>query len=250
MLPSTAVPPTETAIGALPIDVGSQYTLLWEPTWRQLYTPHQGRPSNPPAARTNTTTFFVGIKEKIQISTTNGQPWQWRRILFTAKGLLPIDGPYRDYTSRAVELSNESIVMQRSNTPLPDAMASDLYRYLFRGLGTNTDGQLPRDWINRITAPVDTTRVNVMYDKVVNIRSGNVHGVDFNAKRYHPIGRNVVYGDTEDGGELQSVPVSTNNKPGVGDIYICDMISGSGVNDTTTGSLYFNPETTVYWHEK
>lgn len=251
MLPSTSVPPTESSIGALPIDVDQQqYTILWEPTYRPLYTPHPNKPSSPPSSRTSTTCFIVGIRENIQLATTNGQPWQWRRIIFTAKGLLPITGAYRDYTARTVELSNESIVMQRSNSPLTLQMTSDLYRYLFRGVGTNADGDLPRDWINRMTAPIDTTRVSVMYDRTTHVRSGNEQGVNKNVRRYHPIMKNVVYADQEDGGDLIGGTTSTRSKPGLGDIYICDMISGAGTNDVTTGSFYFNPETTVYWHEK
>lgn len=249
MLGSTAVPPTEIAIGALPIDVGSQYTLLWEPYYRHLYEQPLSSSNKPPAARQSTTCFAVGVKETIEISTTDGNPWQWRRIVFAAKGVI-IPGAYRDYTTRTVELADESLLYQRANTPLPDAMASDLYRFLFRGLGTNTDSLLPRDWINRMTAKIDTTRVSVLYDKLVNVRSGNASGVNFNANRYHPIGKNIVYADEENGSKLIGSPVSTQGKPGIGDIYILDLIDGSGVQAVTTGNFYFNPTTTVYWHEK
>ena len=109
MLPSTAVPPTEAAIGSLPILTAATYTLLWEPTWRNLYTPQSLQPTNPTSQRTSSTCFFVGVKDKIEISTTNGQAWQWRRIVFTAKGLLPIAGAYRDYTAREVEVSSGNV---------------------------------------------------------------------------------------------------------------------------------------------
>lgn len=249
LLPSTAVPPTESAIGSTPIGVGDYYTLLWEPTARDRYNQTPDLATNPSNARTASSCFFVGVKEKIQISTTNGQSWNWRRIIFTAKGPI-IPGNYRDYTTREITLSNSSTYYQRANSPLPAQMASDLYRYLFRGLGTNNDGQTPRDWINRFTAPVDTKRVNLLYDKTVRVSSGNDEGVEKNYARWHPVKKSIVYGDVEEGGEILGSRYSTNSRLGMGDLYFLDIIDGNGVSDTTTGSLYFNPETTCYWHEK
>jgi len=249
LLPSTAVPATEAGIGSLPIGVGDDYTLLWEPTARERYTPTEDFPTAPANARSASTCFFVGVKEKIQVNTTNGQNWTWRRVIFTAKGPI-IDGNYRDYTERSVDLSNGTTYYQRANSPLPTQMASDLHRLVFRGLGTNADGQIPRDWLNRFTAPVDTRRINLLYDKTVRISSGNGEGVEKYFTRWHPVRKNMVYDEREEGGEELNSSHSTRSKPGMGDLYIMDIIDGNGVGDTTTGSIYFNPQTTVYWHER
>lgn len=252
MLPSTIVPPTETGIGALPITIADGATILWQPTFRDLYVNPTDITAviDPTPQRTATTCFFRGIKETIEISTSDGTPWTWRRIMFSYKGLL-IGDAYRDYASRQVEVGTGTnfFYYQRPNTSLPDTMASALYRVIFKGLGLNTDSLTPVDWINRMTAPIDTTRINVLYDKTANIRSGNESGTQFNTQRWHPINKNIVYNDLETGGTIQSSPNSTEGRPGIGDIYIVDMMSGSALGDDT-GLMYFNPSSTVYWHEK
>lgn len=250
MIPSTSVPPTEENFGSLPISATEPYALLWQPTHRNRYTPINNNPTNSSAARNSTTCFFVGIKESIDLSTTNGQAWLWRRIVFTYKGLLIPATNYRDYATREVELSDESKLLQRPNTSLPAPLTSDLYEKIFRGRGSNTNGLIPKDWINNITAPIDTTQITPLYDKTMSIRSGNNLGCNFTVKRWHPIRKNIVYDDEEDGTEVIGSPNSTQGKPGCGDVYILDLISGNGVDDVTTGSFYFNPVSTVYWHER
>ena len=125
--------------------------LMWEITTpscgnprAENATPLQPTSPLPCSCAVSCILLFCWGKGKIQISTTNGQAWTWRRIIFTAKGTI-IPGAYRDYSQRSVTLSNNTTYYQRANSPLPAQMASDLYRYLFRGLGTNNDGQLPRD---------------------------------------------------------------------------------------------------------
>ena len=97
---------------------------------------------------------------------------------------------------------------------------------------------------------MDTKRVSLLYDKTVHIRSGNEIGIERNYNRWHPVGKNIVYDDKEEGGETLGSSVSVDSKLGMGDLYILDIIDGNGVAETTDGSIYFNPETTVYWHER
>lgn len=192
------------------------------------------------ADRTATTCYMRGLKERIQIQTNTGMPWQWRRICFTMKG----DGIYV-WNETAYKLAQEtSIGWARvvSNT----GTASNLYNYMIPLL---FKGQRDVDWNNPFNAKTDNSRLSIKYDKTVSIRSGNAQGMMREFQRWHPMNRNLVYDDDENGEQKAESTYSVTGKAGMGDYYVVDIIA-AGSGSTSSDQMSFNPSATLYWHER
>ena len=76
-----------------------------------------------------------------------------------------------------------------------------------------------------MTVPVDRTRFKVISDTVITIRSGNDSGVFRTRNKWYPVNKNLNYGDEEIGNQMFSSYKSTTGKPGIGDIYVYDIIT-------------------------
>lgn len=61
--------------------------------------------------------------------------------------------------------------------------------------------------------------------------------------------KNLHYQSDEDGNNQSSSPYSVETKLGLGDYYILDIIS-AGTGATSSDRMSFDPEATLYWHEK
>jgi len=190
--------------------------------------------------RSATTCYMRGLKENIEIQTSSGLPWQWRRITFTFKGL----APYIGFTG----------VIENSN---------GFARYLYNiGSSSNTDvnilaaltdvlfkGTAQADWNNFLTAPVDNTRVTIKSDTTCIISSGNTSGKLKLYKKWHTMNSNLVYDDDESGGGKIQNLFSVKSKQGMGDYWIVDYFQ-PGLGGTSSDQLSFAPTSTLYWHEK
>lgn len=192
------------------------------------------------AARTATTCYMRGLKEKVQIQTSSGLPWQWRRICFTYRGATLIGTPQANYNWYAETSNGWMRTVNDFNTST--AAVGVLIGTLFRG-------QQSTDWSSYFTAPLDPTRVNVKYDKTRIIQSGNANGVMRNYNMWHPMNSNLVYDDDETGDSEASRAFSTDGKAGMGDYYVIDIIAG-GTGSSTSDLLSFEPTASLYWHEK
>lgn len=200
------------------------------------------------ASRTATTCYMVGFKENLRIQTSSGVPWFHRRICVAVRGtnyfnvVAPADTPVQNpkpyvNTSNGYErLWLNGFVNAQSNT------ISGQYGLLFRGI----QGQ---DWNDPITAAVDTTRVDLKFDKTWKITSGNNNGVVRERKLYHPMGKNIVYDDDEAGASEQSSVYSVDSKRGMGDYFVIDIVV-AGIGGTSSDYLTLNSTSTLYWHEK
>lgn len=190
------------------------------------------------AVRTAQTCFMVGLRENVYLRTDDGASWQWRRICFTFKGSGIINNDSQDSSDSGWfrETSN-GFVRYIHQVPL----GNNLLQVLFKGA-------LNVDWTDQFTAPVDTTRVSLKYDKQTIIRSGNEEGVGRMHKRWHGMYHNLVYDEDEIGDSMTDNNLSVEAKPGMGDYYVIDMFrcQSSG----TDHELFFQPESTLYWHEK
>lgn len=191
------------------------------------------------ASRTSSTCYMRGLKEKIQIQTSTGMAWQWRRICFTAKG----DRFYQNDASgyRWSLLTNAGVV-RVVNSIAGTTQGSNFVDALF-------DGANGVDWVSPFTAKVDRDVLSVKYDKTVIIQSGNDTGVMRNFNRWHAMNKNLVYDDDEAGDAEVSNRYSTSGRQGMGDYYVVDIISG-GTGSSSSDNLSFQPEATLYWHEK
>lgn len=222
---------------------------LWCPTARNLTDNSGANDSIVNAAqRTATTCYMRGVAENLRIQTSSGVPWYWRRICFTSKGptfnaTVTADSP-NEPLSPALDTSvgivrlwnNEQVIVGAGNT------TNTRESVLFKGVKNN-------DWDDPITAPLDNTRVTVKYDKTRVIKSGNANGTVLDVKLWHPMNKNLVYDDDENGEATSSAYFSTDAKAGMGDYYIYDFFvpgAGAGASDL----LRIGGGSTMYWHEK
>lgn len=212
--------------------------VIWSPTARDLTRNSGAAGVADVAARTATTCYMRGLKESVEVQVVNGVPWQWRRIVFTAKAL------YKDIMSTtSFSLFNETSngMMRTFNQPTAQNRLN-LESILFRG-------NVNVDWIDQIIAPIDTTRVTLMYDKTRTIASGNDDGVIRKYTFWHGMNKNLVYDDDENGDSMTSTNWSVTSKPGMGDVFVVDIFrSRSGTS--AADQIAISSTATLYWHEK
>lgn len=199
------------------------------------------------AERTATTVFHRGFSEHLRVQTSSGLPWFHRRICFTIRGIsvfqastdsAPVQ-PYQPF----VDTSNgmERLWFNQSINSQPIALAAQ-QTLLFKGV-------INKDWDDVILAPVDTSRVTLKYDKTWVIKSGNANGTLVERKLWHPMNKNLVYDDDENGeAEIDSY-YSTQGKAGMGDYYIVDIVQG-GVGGSASDVINIFSNSTQFWHEK
>lgn len=110
-------------------------------------------------------------------------------------------------------------------------------------------GAYNTDWNDIILAPVDTTRVDLKYDKTWTICSGNTSGAIKERKLWHPMNKNLVYNDDENGEGEDTSYFSVGDKRGMGDYYVLDVFqAGTGASASDLLNVFSN--STLYWHEK
>jgi hypothetical protein len=253
MIAGNTFPALPTNVGALTVTSDTPAVVMWNATARSAgATPSMNLTMPINAQRLTQTPFIRGLSEKITIRTTTSNAWRWRRIVFFMKGLPPGVQDYVDPNAQRyytqIDDGTGYLEYQRVNTALPFSMVSEIYRFLFKGFGVNNVTATPRDWMDPITAPIDTARITVAYDKVTQINSGNDAGVVRTYRRWHGVNKTLYYDDVETGGIISSGMFSTTAKMGCGDMYVVDMIVG---NSNDEGDILdFLPTTTLYWHEK
>lgn len=233
------------------MNAGSQLTVLgWCATARDnevLATPPTPGNIINEACRTATRCFMRGLKENIEITTSSGTAWRWRRVCFTFKsneiirndaasaGLSPLwfedSSGYRRGLFSLTSANAEAV-----------AVFGNLQTLLFKGT-------LGIDYDSFMTAPLDTRRVNPKWDKIKTIKSGNQQGTVREFKEWHPMNKNLVYDDDENG-DLETVSLlSTSGREGMGDYYVIDFFAPVA-SVLPSDQLIFDPTATLYWHEK
>lgn len=237
---STATPVGNPTYNKGPAPITGQAFYVWCATARDLTQPNSVVNSIvDEAGRTATTCYMRGLKEKITFSTNDATPWLWRRIVFYSKnpfmrtstsGAGNTFAPYQENSAGFARVVNQPVVG-----------------------GTYDDviwkGQIGVDWDDFMTAPVDTRRLDLQSDKTVTIAPGAQGGVYKSFTRWHPINKNLVYDDEENGPIEATSVFSVLDKRGCGDMYVIDIFKpGAGLQSTSV--LYFKPEATLYWHEK
>lgn len=224
---------------------GMSNVFLWMPTFRDLDKGLSGTPGgvSDPATRTASTCYMRGLKESIEIQTSSGMAWQWRRICFTSKDPGAVFG---SQIAVALDTSNgyARYIRQLASADAADAAALETLRgIVFRG-------QIGRDWSSYITAPVDNSRVTVRYDRTMTFQSGNQTGVVRKIKMWHAMNSNLVYDDDENGASnTYTNGFSTSGKAGMGNFFVMDVFM-PGIGATSADKLSFDPCATLYWHEK
>lgn len=201
------------------------------------------------ATRTSTSCYMRGLSEHIRIQTSSGIPWFHRRIVFCYKakaspfntsggGDTPtlLYQPYLDGTNGI-----ERLMLNQYVNAMPNTIAAQ-QEILFKG-AQNVD------WDDPITAPVDNTRVDLMYDRTFVYRSGNTAGTLREAKVWHSMNKTLVYDDDETGAVEVPQYQAVADKRGMGNCYVLDVIQ-AGAGASASDLLSMNSSSTLYWHER
>jgi len=256
MLPLSNTPTAQTTYAAggqtMLGNPNVENTFIFSPTMRRL----SGNPKQYTASRTATTCYEVGYSEQIEFQIPDNCPWQWRRICFTFKGLPAFlvspdstfggvngnGGSGGTPTNNWTYYSGSDAVSRVINQIPAGAARAQLYQVMFKGVQAV-------DWIDPLTAPLDTTRITVRGDTTKTLTTGNDGGMIRKYNRWYPMRKNIVFDDDENGSSMVQSPYSVSSKPGMGDYIIVDIFR-SRVQSTTTNTLSFTPQGTMYWHEK
>ena len=233
--------PKTSNVGPLLIPSSRGGTILWCATARDRVSAISEVAST--AQRSTDRCFIRGLKERLIIRTDTDQPWMWRRLVFSMKGLgaelldAGFPGTFTVETTNGWSRAQDNI--------RNDAMENRVVTYLFRG-SRNID------WTDFSAANVDTSRVTVHADMRTVIRSGNSAGVYRNPKHWFPINKTLLYdadevGSTENNADARNL-FATRSKIGMGDLFVIDFfdcaVPGSSSN------ISFAAESTLYWHER
>jgi len=192
-----------------------------------------------PGYREDTTIFARGYRERLSLIASTPAQWSLRRICFKLKGTAIVNST----TSTSplwLETSPFGFVRSATNaigTALGGAILTEIFK-----------GEINIDWNNYFTAPIDTNRVSIAYDKQFHFRSSNDTPHAHHFKLWHPMNKNLMYRDDENGDGTTTSVLSTSGNAGMGDYYIVDFWSCS--SPTTDNTLAVNYEGTFFWHEK
>lgn len=194
--------------------------------------------------RTATTCYMRGLSEKIRIQSSSGLPWLWRRICFKIRGTYfnsatGATQAFQPYVETTAGFSRQWFNILINNDT---SVSAKLNALLFKG----TAGQ---DWNDFIIAPVDTRRVDLAYDKTCKLHSGNQSGVFTEKNLWHPMNKNLTYDEDENGEEMTDNFYSVEDKRGMGDYYVVDIVV-PGKGGSATDIIDFSSTASLYWHEK
>ena len=223
-------------------------TMLWMPTGRTRETIQGGDQGtvDDTATRTASTVFYRGLRERVQIQTSGSGAWQWRRICFEFNsnalevgipGQTAVPQPYL-FTSSG-NMRGLGPGMQAG--ALGTAYLQHVINFVFKGRQTVDYGSL-------FTAKTDPSRVKIVYDKLRIIQSHNDTGIIRNYKMWFPMNKTFVYDEDEDAAEQSEAVYGAATRGNMGNYYIFDLIFPALSN--TDESISFDPEATLYWHER
>lgn len=222
---------------------------IFMPTAMDLDTNTGGNTITQESVRTATTCYIKGFSETLRIQTSSQLPWFWRRIVFRAKNsnfyqYATADSPLSTVGPAYVEVTTQGMQRLWMNQTINGANQSlaNIEGYMFKGAFTV-------DWDDRLTAKIDTRRIDLISDRTTTIRSGNAAGSVKSVKHYIPYNHNLVYDDDETGKDMVSRYGSVNDKQGNGDLLIYDIFQ-PGAGGTTADLLQVVGNATLYWHEK
>lgn len=188
------------------------------------------------------TIYARGYKEQTDIRMTGPQPFRWRRICFSGKGVpdkfLASDPTFvKEYYTLLVSPAG---YVRQSNV-LPSGAFGIVNSLLFKGTINN-------DWVTPMNAKPDTDRFVIHSDVTHVLNPGNQAGLFKVYNNYYPMNKNLTYGDDEAGTSLSTSPFAAPTRFGMGDYFIYDLFES--VNATLDTQLGVRHQGTFYWHEK
>lgn len=238
MLPMVATPGGGHTLG--PIQTGTGFSSLFMPSARRL-----GYESVGESNRRRQVTYSVGYKETVEVNVLGGGVWKWRRVVFSYKGssLYDQDVTWTDpFYDQSVDPKTCDMV-RLIGQPTTD-QHNEIRRILW-------DGHEGIDWSSEFTAKMDTSRVTPLFDRTYTFNPRNESGYSRTFKFWHRTGRNIVY-DEDEGADVDTGGsyVSVKGKPGMGDVYVYDIMYLAVPAASGDAAVTWNPEGTYYWHER
>lgn len=198
------------------------------------------------ATRTATTCYMRGLSEHLRFQTNSPAPWFWRRICFTSRlsfqGPITGDTPTNPYSPFLENTNGFTRLWLNQNINAMGNTTAALNALVFRGTRN-------RDWRDLMSAQVDTSRIDLKYDKTRVFRSGNQSGIVKEHKIWHPMNKNIVYDDDEVADVMDTSYFSVQDKRGMGNYFVLDIIQ-PGESSSASDLLLIDTTSTLYWHEK
>lgn len=239
MLPFVRSPEGDLSIG--PIQVGTGFASLFMPSARKL-----GHEAAGESTRERQLTFSVGYKERVEVNILGGGVWKWRRLVFTYKGTALYNGdttwnqPYHDKSMEPRGCDMVRLIAQPT---------SDQQQEIGRVVWDGTEGL---DWSSEFTAKPDTSRITPLYDRTFTFNPRNESGYSRSFRFWHRTRKNLIYDEDEQGGTPNAPGsyVSVQGKPGMGDLYVYDIVYLAVPASGGNASMQWSPEGTYYWHER
>lgn len=198
-------------------------------------------------SRRRTETYSVGYKERVTLEAGTPANWLWRRIVVTIKSLEPAQSFPQGalYNNFDTSQPNPGYMRTMFDFSTNTLARQTLYREVFQGT-------LGVDWQDIFNVPVNTRRVNKIYDRVIPVSGGNNAGHWKRTKFWHPVRHNLVYNEKESGDhkDTRSEASHYNNgaKYGCGDLWVIDLFACA--NGSASDVMNFLPQGTYYWHER
>lgn len=233
---NTANPPTQQ--GAT-LTAGNTYMIAHIPTAMDRTDSSNVLLPNLPNYRQVDNPFMRGYRERVQLVTDTPSQWVWRRICFTYKG----PNIATNVTSTAplwLETSANGFVRSAASilgTNVGTALINEVFK-----------GTISVDWNSYFTAPIDTNRVTLKYDKIRTLHADAVSGHAHHVKLWHPMNKTLYYRTDENGPGLSDSVLSSSGNYGMGDYYIVDIFES--VTATTDNHMTVSYEGTLFWHER
>lgn len=193
--------------------------------------------------RTSSQCFIRGYKENLRMTINNGTSWMWRRICFSYKGSYLTGYPAALNDNERFDWETSSGWTRVWNNHNPHNTGARLRGEMFKG----TQGV---DWIDIFTAPLDTDRINVKYDKFRALKNtgGNADVRIHEFSLWHGMNANLDYDDDENGVVNELGKYSTTGNDSMGDYYIVDLFQCAASLAANTMTIF--PTGRLYWHEK
>lgn len=188
------------------------------------------------------TIYAKGYKEQTDIRMAGAQPFRWRRICFSGKGLpdkfIASDPTFvKEYYTL---LTSPAGYVRQSNV-LPSGAFGIVNNLVFKGTIGN-------DWNTPMNAKPDTERLVIHSDVTHVLNPGNQAGLFKVYNQYYRMNKNLTYGDDEAGTSTSTIPFAAPTRFGMGDFFIYDLFES--VTSTADTVLGVRHQGTFYWHEK
>lgn len=223
------------------------HTFVFSPTMRYLL-PNNASFS---AQRTSSKPYIKGIAESYTLLPNDGSVWWHRRIVFASKRL---------YAEAVTGLAGNGVIQAQPDQSTTTTrklrdMSSDPGSTGYSTLSTDLSvdifhGIYTVDWVDPMRAKLDKTRITVLSDRLVTLKSGNDAPAPRIVKHYTSVNKTIVYQDEENGITMSVSPFSVTSKSGLGNIYVYDLFECPVPINTTTSTLTISTQQTLYWHEK